>query len=190
LNFCKDLEHLISNKGKHKRIFIGIRIPQDICMYYYDLANFFSKSNKYIKPVIPKNIHFTLKFIGSIEIEKLERMKMALEEELKNVKCFEYDIEGKLDGFPKFENARILYGVIGNGRIDIEKIFKMIEKSISFLRLETEKNKFVPHITIARIKNNINLSLIALEKFTLKDFKRIKCDRITIYESILSPSGA
>ena len=183
------MESLI-NKSGHKRIFIGIRIPQNICEYYYDLVVNLSKSNKYVKPIIPKNIHLTLKFIGTIEIKKLEKMKMVLEKELKNVKCFEYNIKDRLDGFPRFKNARILYGVIGNGSNDIENIYKRIENSISFLGLKTEKKKFVPHITIARLKNDVDLSLIGIEKSVLKDFKKIKCDKITIYESILSPSGA
>jgi len=177
------------NNDISKRIFIGLDIPDDISLFFYEMISELSKSNNYIRPVPPRNIHLTLKFVGNTGIRSLEKIKRCLKEELKNTYSFEYNIEDRIDAFPRLKNARIIYGITGTGKEKIENVQKKIIKAISFLNIKEENKKFIPHITIARIKHSCDLTKI-VSYISPKAFTGIKCDKITIYESILSEKGA
>lgn len=153
------------------------------------MASALNKTYSSVKPVSSRNIHLTLKFLGRTNISDLEKIKSCLHKGLKDIHSFEYNIEDRIDAFPRLKNARIIYSAIGNGKEKIENIYKIILKAVPFMNLTEDNKKFTPHITIARIKNSFDFTNM-VPGIRAKEFKNINCDRVLVYESILSEKGA
>ena len=73
----------------------------------------------------------------------------------------------------------------------IAGVFKVLETNLAKIKIKKEERKFIPHITIARIKENLNIGTADLLKKISLNFKgSIVCSKITLFESRLKPSGA
>jgi len=173
---------------RYKRLFIGISLSKGICDYFYNLTLNLSKENNNIKPIPPQNIHITLKFLGNVKTQELENIYSNIELSLKDIKNFKFNINDNLDGFPKITSSRILFASIGDGSAQMEEIFEKIKKNLSKIGFNRDEKKFIPHITIARMKLPINFTGL-IENLNLKKFENIKCDKIILFESILSSKG-
>ncbi|MCL6087363.1 MAG: RNA 2',3'-cyclic phosphodiesterase [Actinobacteria bacterium] len=173
------------NTEKCKRLFIAINLSEEVCDYFYDISSKLSKHHKEIKPVPSQNIHITLKFLGNIKENEIKQICHNVGKFLKEIKSFKFEINGLLDSFPRLSASRILYGVIGKGSGEIENLYYKIEKSLSELGTRKEEKKFIPHITIARMKMPVNLTEFPAN-LNLKEFKNNVCSKVVLYESILS----
>jgi len=178
-----------SNDKKYKRLFVGVGLKEEVCSYFYDLTLRLSDSNKDIRPIPKQNIHITLKFLGNIKKSEIDKIYKSIEASLESKNSFKFHIAGLLDGFPKLSSARILYGVIGEGNEKLGELQHIVDSSLADIGFESDERKFIPHITIARMKNPVNFtSLTACIK--LKEFKDNTCDKVILFESILSRKGS
>ncbi len=90
-----------------------------------------------------------------------------------------------------FRSARILFAPVQDTAGQITGVFKVLEANLAKIKIKKEERKFIPHITIARIKENLNTGTADLIKKISLNFKdRIICSKITLFESRLKPSGA
>ena len=172
-----------------KRLFIGVGLPEEVTHYFYNLAKALSYKNQIIKPIQYENIHLTIKFIGDTKIDEITKINQSIESAAKEIHAFHFSIINKLEGFPNFLNARILYGVIGKGTSEFTNLFANVEDELERIGIKKEQRKFIPHITIARMKKNINFSNI-INELDLKKFDDLICCKINLYESVLSKEGA
>lgn len=161
-----------------KRVFIAIDIPpeilKEISKIQEQLPDFFGKKTE------RDNLHLTLKFLGEVDLEKIEKIR----KKLKEIKIKKFQAEmGELGVFsPKF--IRILWLSLKG----CEKLQKEIdEKLIDFFEKE---RRFMGHLTLARIKKIENkkkfLEFLKNIKFSKFQFE-IKCFQLK--SSILSPTG-
>ncbi|MGC9133146.1 MAG: RNA 2',3'-cyclic phosphodiesterase [Nanopusillaceae archaeon] len=163
------------------RIFIAIDLPEKIKDEIFNLGKKVRGINgKYVER---ENLHITLKFIGDIQPDFVERIK----EVLKNVKYNKFYI--RIEKFGMF-NERVLWLGISKGFEDIINLHNLIDNELVKLKIERDYD-FHPHITLYRIKgiNNrkdLEESLKYLEKYRSED---IIVDKFYIKQSILRPQG-
>ncbi|MCE5328870.1 RNA 2',3'-cyclic phosphodiesterase [bacterium] len=168
------------NDKESKRLFIGISLADKIRSYFYDLTLKLSAESKDIKPVPEQNIHVTLKFLGNVKKSEINKIYKTISSSLELKNDFKFDISSSLDGFPKFSSSRILYGVIGEGNKKIEELYHTIEDSLSGIGFEKDVRKFIPHITIARMKDLVNFTGLTAN-LQLKEFKDNICDKVILF---------
>lgn len=178
-----------ANDKEYKRLFIGIGLKDEVCSYFYDLTLKLSNGNKDIKPIPPKNIHITLKFLGNVKKSEINKVCKSIEISLKSKKTFKFNIKDLLDGFPRLSSARILYGVVGQGDKEVVELHYAVDNSLSLIGFEKDERKFIPHITIARMKNPVNITSLTTG-LHLREFKDNICDKVILFESILSRRGS
>jgi RNA 2',3'-cyclic 3'-phosphodiesterase len=172
-----------------KRIFIAADIRKDIklIIYKYALKHFSYSDN--IRLVPPEKLHITFKFIGGIEVSKVESIKEAIKKSISMSRCFKYSIEEKIGAFPGIRKARVSIIGIKEGRDKLFEMYGAIESNLKELGIPEDNRDFSPHITIARIKPPLNIEKAAGS--TLPVFKGlIECNSISLYESILQGNGA
>jgi 2'-5' RNA ligase len=172
-----------------KRLFIAIDIPGHIKDNVYDYTKNLFKENGHIKLVSAPNIHITLKFLGNVNIDKIEKIKKAIKETADKFSRFEYEINGKINAFPSPGNARVIFLEIGSGGERISEIYKQLEDNLERIKIGKEKREFFPHITIARIKDKKNMKHL-ISEYKLDKIERLDCSNITLFESQLKPHGA
>ncbi len=124
------------------RIFIGLKLPPKTLMQIKEIQDklpvFQGRKTEL------KNLHLTLKFLGDVKQDKIQEIKNRL----KNVEFegFESSIED-MGIFDKKKGKGILWLQITG----CESLQKKIDDALE--GIYTKENRFMSHLTIARIKN-------------------------------------
>jgi 2'-5' RNA ligase len=141
-----------------------------------------------LRPVEPKNIHVTLRFLGSISPGMVEKVYEAM----KNVKFtpFTIQIQG-LGVFPSLNYPRVVWAGMTTGVEQLKSIFDQLEPQIRALGFEADAHGFSPHLTIARVKSGLNKERLAdlVTKKAGYEFGTIKAECLRLKRSQLSPKG-
>ena len=138
------------------------------------------------KPTKINQIHFTLKFLGEINDEQCEKIKDSLRE----ITFSQFDLLLKgVGGFPNLRNPRIVW--IGTEDVGAKKLIEIsnkIEAGLMPLGFHNDK-KFIPHLTVFRIKNKIDDVSSRLKEYKSIEFGSQPITKIKLKRSILSPKG-
>ena len=166
------------------RVFVAIDFPSEVIEEVARIQEVLRNLKFTGKMTELENLHLTLKFIGEIDLEKLEEVK----NKLKNIK---FDIfDARLENIGTFSfrgNPRIVWiKVKGKGIFELQK---KIDEMMSELGFKLEE-RFMGHMTIARIK-------YVKDKETFKKYAgeiglkdtRFKIDEFKLKESELKMMG-
>lgn len=171
------------NSGS-KRIFLGIPVSGEIKEKVKEIQEELPKDG--LKLVNPENLHLTLKFIGWVREDKLEKIKEILRD-LNFEKRFKVKVR-KIGAFPSENSIRVIWF----GLEDSKKIFslhKLIDSSLS--KLSPEEKRFSAHITLARAKLIDDKEKLKkfLEKFKDIELGEMTIDKVILYQSVLRREG-
>ena len=147
---------LYSKTMEHKRLFISL--PVDLA-----LAKSLSKQMEQLdlplqnlRLVKPENMHITLKFLGDTSLDKLDSIINSITQSCKNYGIFELEID-QAKIFPITDDesrpARVLNLSFKYNQL-LQDLYDKIEDGLWQDGL-AHKNirRFMPHITLARVKN-------------------------------------
>lgn len=172
------------------RTFIAIKLTPEIISNISGVQEELKKSVIEVKWVKPENIHLTLKFLGHITPEELEKVKLATRETLKPFAPFEVSVSG-LGAFPKIEYPRVIWVGIDKGKKELTKIASRIEENLAKIGFAKEKRGFSPHLTLGRIKS-LKGGERLIETFTklkASNLGSMRVTKISIMKSELKPLG-
>ncbi len=172
------------------RTFIAVDIDDNnVLSKLAEVRDYLVGTKADLKPVATENIHVTLRFIGEIPMTKVQEICDALTSTLK-FKPFTIKIEG-LGVFPNIRRPRVIWAGVSRGTEELVKLHDIIEKTLRSLGIPPVREKFVPHVTLARVKSSKNLqSLIkAIEQFMNTEFGELVVNKVKVKRSILTRSG-
>lgn len=164
------------------RTFIAIELPKKIKDYLSDIQKKLVVSGADVKWVKPDNIHLTLKFLGEISPETLDQTNQTLEKICADKKAFCVNLSS-VGVFPDIDRPKVVWIGINKGSPEISQIAR-----------ELGKDSLSPHITLARVKTNKNLKVLAglLKEFEEKprmEVQEFTVSKITVFKSTLLPNG-
>jgi len=166
------------------RTFVAIEISDE------NIINSIEKFQKQInidaKAVEPRNLHFTLQFLGEISENMLQKIKQALLSI--EFSSFSVNLIG-IGAFPKPKFPRVVW--IGTDRIGgnlLVELSQKVNKVLEPLGLISDK-AFKPHITVFRIKKKVGDMTKELESQDTVDFGIQKISSIKLKKSELTPNG-
>ena len=136
-----------------------------------------------------EGIHVTLKFIGEIPAEKVERIKKELEG-VRSAAAVEMNFRGV--GFcPNAKHPRVFWAGI-EASPNLTELAAEIETRMERLGIPREGRAFRPHLTLARFKSEEGLPKLreAMEKAGTMEFGGTKSSEIHLFESKLLRGGA
>lgn len=171
------------------RAFIAIDLPKEIKDQLSKIQDGLKISLPKISWTKPQNLHLSLAFLGEISFEQLNEIKQIISETAEGIRSFKIKLEN-LGVFPDIRRARIVW--IGTDQMpaELKQITGELKTKLNKLGLAQEKRPFQLHITLGRIRIQLNSSL--LEK-GLKEIKdpafEFNAKGITLFESILQPNG-
>ncbi|MCK4321614.1 RNA 2',3'-cyclic phosphodiesterase [candidate division WOR-3 bacterium] len=162
------------------RIFTAIEIPEEAKISIKEIINNIN-TEAILKWVTKENLHVTLKFIG--EIDSPDPIENVLNDVSKDFQPFKISLSG-LGAFPSKNRIKVLWVGVDEGKNQLKELYKNIEKRIIQFGFKKEEKDFTPHVTIGRVKKG-------LLKFPNIDFfyPPFLARKITLFESILTPSG-
>jgi len=138
------------------------------------------------KLTLTKTYHLTLKFLGEIPENSIEKIK----EQLKKVEFENFEINlDNIGVFPNENYIRVVWGGISPKEQVIE-LQKNIEDSLKEFNFKKDF-QFHPHITLARVKfvkDKTNF-VDSLKKIKIDKNKKIMVKNFKLIKSALTPEG-
>lgn len=131
-----------------KRIFISVGIPDEITERTARVADELPDDS--VRKVSMKNMHLTLRFIGEINGEQVEKIK----EKLGNVgfRPFEVSFRG-VGAFPSKDYIRVIWAGIEKGEDGLKALAMKINRELEGFPGD---ERFSPHLTICRVRKKID----------------------------------
>lgn len=173
------------------RVFIAIEIPEAIKKEMSRFQNKMMNTVNKIKWVNHDSMHVTLRFLGEIKEEKLNEVFESVEKITIERNPFSIKIKGA-GAFPDKGNPRVIWMGIKEGFVELAQMAKDLEKKLSEQDFPQEGKKWMPHITLGRVKQlkdkEIIKKLITEEKNRLGG--KAKVEEVTVMRSHLTPRGA
>jgi len=172
------------------RAFIAIELNKQIKNRLSNIQDELKRTNADVKWVEPENIHLTLKFLGNIEEKKIEEIKRILEKISQKYARFLIELS-TIGCFPKIDYPKVIWVGIEKGKLELSEIFSELEDELKKIGFEKEKRGFSAHITIGRMRSNLNRIRLVEEIKNKKDFPRLNSlvDRIILFKSNLTSKG-
>ncbi len=171
------------------RSFIAIDIEDNSILDKLSMVqNALARSGAKLKLVERENIHITIRFLGNIPLILIDDIAKIIES-AKRPK-FKIEIRG-VGAFPSLNRPRVVWAGVGCGAEIIEEIHRKIEIGLKKLGFKSESEKFVPHITLARIKSGRNVSEIVRVLHDYRDafFGEMLVEHIRLKKSTLTSRG-
>ncbi len=167
------------------RIFIAVNLPDDIKADIYSRLENWRKFNFPIKWVEEKNIHLTVKFCGELATEQIEQLINKIKPTAEQFTAFSVKIKAA-DYLPPYR-PRLIYLTACADELN-RLANKIISLSDQLSFIEPEQRKWLPHITLGRIKGTVPASFLQqVKSFKLEHLFEVKS--IEIMSSKLTQSG-
>lgn len=137
------------------RLFIAALLPREIQ----------AGIDEYIKTIRPhcegvkwerrEKLHITLKFLGNVEDSKAKQISSVLSGIVDHNSSLSMEIQ-RFGGFPVLSNPRVIFVGLSDNP-SLSEIHEAINDELEPLGFEKERRKFVPHVTIGRIKSKMRV---------------------------------
>ena len=173
------------------RCFIAIEIPETIQNQLARIQGTLRNQIQKASWVKPSNIHLTLKFLGDVDPEDLESIGEAIEGVAIRHRSFSLRIGG-LGTFPNFARPRVMWAGVKVGGERVSAIAQDINVALGDCGFSLDIKKFNPHLTIARLKERIDLRPYTNQyrQYDRIDGAEMSVDTISLIQSQLHPTGA
>lgn len=181
--FIEDLDFNIENVMFEKRIFLAYKIHfnEKITHVINNIIHIYSHEN--IKPIPIENYHLTLAFIGNISKKHIKDIIITTQDITKQINEIEIEID-KIGFFEdKKSNLIIWLGIKENE--ELNEISQTIRKTFKENNINYSTTAFLPHITIAKIKN---LNEKGENKEKIKNLFNIPSQKLILKKPILFES--
>ena len=177
------------------RCFIAIELPDEVKAGLSQLQSQLKAGKPTgIKWVDPYSIHLTLKFLGSVAVDRLDEITGAIEEATQGTSPFHLEVR-ELGVFPNLRRVQVVWVGV-KGEVDkLGQLQQRIESNLARLGFAPESRPFTPHLTLARVRDRALPDerqrlgqLIASTRFEAAF--TIEVDTISLMKSQLTREGA
>lgn len=172
------------------RTFIAINLSPEIKAALASLLKALRQSKAEVKWVGENSFHLTLKFLGEITDSDVDQVVINMEDVAKQSQPF--GLECRSTGyFPERGSPRVIWAGVGLSA-ELKDLQQRLEIALEKLGFPREEREFHPHLTLGRVKGSRNLDAVIkiLKQYEGKSFGKMEVKAISLFESILKPSGA
>lgn len=167
------------------RAFIALSIPKSVQTELKDLLSAL-KNLSGLKTVEPQNLHLTMKFLGECSEEQVDTIKNGIfhtELHQGRIKVFGTGIFG----LPQSPSV-IWAGIKADERLWSLK--EKIEEICSDAGFKRDKRAFSPHLTLSRVKKNVDPSFLqVVKRYENRDFGSFDYSELFLFKSTLTERG-
>jgi RNA 2',3'-cyclic 3'-phosphodiesterase len=134
------------------RSFIAIELPEEVRATLSQLeTQLMAESSTAVKWVATDSIHLTLKFLGSVDSDKLDAIIRAMQIAASGISPFQLELNA-LGVFPNTRQVQVVWVGLDGELASLTRLQKSIEANVSPLGFPTEARPFRPHLTLARVR--------------------------------------
>lgn len=172
------------------RTFISVELTDEIKKKLVELIAELKKSGASVKWVKAENLHVTLKFLGWVKDEQLDKLVELTAKAVGGSGSFKAKFEG-LGTFPAGKSPRVVWVGTAEGGDGLCNLAQNLEKTLGSAGFKSEAREFKPHLTIGRVKDKKNLDQLVkrINELSRAKIGEMIIDRICIMKSTLRRTG-
>ena len=147
-----------------------------------------------VKWVGAEGIHLTLKFLGAVDADRVDEVKMAIDEAVQGMTPFGLDVRD-VETFPNLSRVQVIWVGV-KGELDKLMYFqKQVESNMEQLGFPREERAFTAHLTLGRVHNYTSpedrrkIGQI-LGQTTFASANPVRVESVDLMKSQLTPQGA
>lgn len=183
------------------RTFIALELDEALQRFLSEIISQISQTLPAFRWVDPQGIHLTLAFLGELSDEQVGEAIHAAEEAAQKATPFAYHLKG-LGIFGSSQQPRVIWmGVeaLPSGKVQgspLQQVHRLLSKELELRGFEVEKRPFSPHLTLARIKQQLapdaqqRLQRILHSKLAGSFSANYEVNALCVMKSELSRAGA
>ena len=103
--------------------------------------------------ISPNSIHLTLKFLGNVPVARIAEIEQAIRQACASFAPFDISLAGA-GCFPNARRPRVIWVGVDGDVETLNRLQRSIESELSSIGFATEKRRFHPHLTLARIRDS------------------------------------
>jgi RNA 2',3'-cyclic 3'-phosphodiesterase len=174
-----------------KRLFVAVDVDEStreaIATMAATLGATIARGSSLIRVtwVHPDRLHLTVEFLGDVNPAAEQRVRLALDEPIP-VAPFTLRFDG-LGCFPTAGSPRVLWLGIADGVEGLRRIHEELRRRLG--DLAKPEQEFNPHLTLARFRDRVPRQRLKETVAMRMCAGPCTIDRVTLYESRLSPGG-
>lgn len=177
------------------RSFVAIELPQKVIDALARLhESLLQATPKGVKWVDPTSIHLTIKFLGGVPVNRVSLISTSLAKVVEGIRPFSLGVEG-LGVFPDSRRPRVIWVAVVGDLDRLVQLQQAVDSALSPLGFVKENRPFVPHLTLARIREDMNYQERQSfgQRFLtakLEQLPLFKVESVNLMKSQLTPRGA
>jgi 2'-5' RNA ligase len=173
------------------RLFIALDTEPDIRNVLSPVHSFLAGHSNIVKIVPSEDFHVTVKFFGECRTGIYEDIKKSFANIFKPSYEMKYTLKG-LGAFPDLHHAQVIWCGIYPESDEVQRAFASVESFAEQLGFPREKRKFIPHVTLARVRKGMKLTSAVVQFIREREqtvFVTSRFTRLALYSSTLTPKG-
>jgi 2'-5' RNA ligase len=175
---------------KNMRTFIAVELTEEFKKKIEEVQTPLKRLGTDVSWVKPGNVHATLKFLGEVSEDKIEKVFGGAEKALEGIKGFKLSLKD-LGCFPNMRKPRVVWIGVEKGKEELSIMAGKIEQEMENIGYPKENRGFSPHLTIGRVKSSKNIEKLAEQiKKTSFQTEEIEIKEVVVMKSQLNPAGA
>ncbi len=172
------------------RTFLAVDIDTNARTALGEAVGRIDVSKAKVKWVADQNLHVTLRFLGEVDDSKLPGICQLVAEAAGEVEAFDFRV-GEIVCVPPAGPLRMFWADVAEPTGRMSLLYENISLLLEAEGYPSESRPFRPHITLGRVKFDHSAGQLRRQvaQFAGRDFGRVHGDSVTVYGSILTPSG-
>jgi 2'-5' RNA ligase len=173
------------------RAFIAFDLPDDVLETISEIQKQLQKKGLKLRWVSVCNIHLTVKFIGDLPADRIDRVAHIMSESAERFSPITIHASG-MGVFPGLRRPNVLWMGI-RGEMDLLICFqKTLDENLERIGIRAEKRPFRGHLTIGRVKGDPDMELLKESLRLFDDFQTrpFTIKEVKLFQSELTPAGA
>lgn len=174
------------------RVFCAIDLPQEVKSHVAAHAARLREAFPQVRASWerPEKMHLTLKFVGEIEISRVEELSRAAGRAAASVEPFELTI-AEAGTFPPHGSPRVLWLGVEDNSGRLSSLHRSLEDECYAEGFEREPRTFKPHLTVARIRSpQFSRELADAHRGATFGPQNFTVSEIVVMRSELRPGGS
>jgi len=172
------------------RAFVAVEMSEDIRGAVATLVEELRRYGGPVKWVEPRNLHLTLKFLGSVPEESVGRVAEIVGECVQGLGPFVLEVAGT-GGFPNLKRPRVLFVNAEDSSGTARELARRLNDRMVEVGVDREERPFRTHVTIGRVRRPQPLGVLTdrLAGAAERRFGSMRVEEVVLMESRLRPAG-
>ena len=168
------------------RTFIAVELQKDVQDVIGEYIDSLKKIIHEVNWVPTENLHLTIKFLGEVPENHIDRLFEAVSKTASGFGPFGVML-ANLGFFPALNGAKVVWIGADGGIDNLLDLFQELENNLENIGYDRESRTFSPHLTIGRVKKDKKARIP--EKFP--EFGQVRFDvkGLAVIKSKLTPAG-